>query len=280
MDLVSRSRSFGGWQEVWTHRSTAVACAMRFGIYLPPAVERGPCPVVMFLSGLTCTEENFVVKAGAQRVAAELGLVLVAPDTSPRGDDVADDPAWDLGKGAGFYLDATEAPWSAHYQLGTYVADELPETLRKHFRGVDADRMGLTGHSMGGHGALVTAFRHPDLYRSLSAFAPICAPSEVPWGHKAFGAFLGPDRDAWSAWDACALAATTRWRRPILVDQGTSDAFLEPQLRPHRLVEACAAAGIPLTLRLREGYDHGYHFVSTFVEDHLRHHAEALGQLA
>ncbi|MCA9492715.1 MAG: S-formylglutathione hydrolase [Myxococcales bacterium] len=276
MERVSRARSFGGWQEVWSHRSEVLSCDMRFGVYTPPRADVRRCPVVMFLSGLTCTEDNFVVKAGAQRVASELGLILVAPDTSPRGDDVADDPGWDLGKGAGFYVNATQAPWSSHYRMHDYVADELPALLRASFAAADLDRLGLFGHSMGGHGALVTAFRHPERYRSVSAFAPIVAPAQVPWGHKAFGAYLGEDRATWAAWDACELAATTSWRRPILVDQGTSDSFLEVQLQPHRFVEACARAGIPLTLRLQDGYDHGYHFISSFVEDHLRHHAAAL----
>ncbi len=276
MERVARSRCFGGWQEVWAHDSTATGGRMRFGVFLPPQAERERRPVLTFLAGLTCTEENFVVKAGAQRVAAELGLVLIAPDTSPRGEGVADDPAWDLGKGAGFYVDATEAPWAPHYRMGTYVAEELPELVARSFP-VDPDRAGLTGHSMGGHGALVTAFRSPDRWRSLSAFAPICAPSEVPWGHKAFGAYLGGDPERWAAWDACRLAATTSWRRPILVDQGTDDTFLATQLRPERLEVACAAAGIPLEVRRREGYDHGYFFVASFVEEHLRHHAAALG---
>jgi S-formylglutathione hydrolase len=282
MERMSRSRCFGGWQEVWAHDSAVLGCRMRFGIYLPPSAQTAGAvagsarlPVVTFLSGLTCTEENFVVKAGAQRAAAELGLVVVAPDTSPRGEGVPDDPAWDLGQGAGFYVDATEAPWASHFRMQSYVAEELPALLADAFP-VDLGRHGLMGHSMGGHGALVTAFRHPERYRSLSAFAPIAAPTEVPWSHQALGAYLGPDPERWAAWDACRLAATTRWRGPILVDQGSADPFLETQLRPERLREACAAAGIPLELRLQDGYDHGYHFVASFVDDHLRHHAAAL----
>lgn len=274
LERIARARCFGGWQETWEHPSQVLSCPMRFGLYLPPQAAHGPVPVLLFLSGLTCTHDNFVVKAGAQRGAAARGLALLVPDTSPRGPLVPDDPAWDLGQGAGFYLDATQPPWSVHYRMHSYITQELP-ALATRFP-LDLDRVGLCGHSMGGLGALLTAFRHPHRYRSLSAFAPIAAPSRVPWGHKAYTAYLGPDRATWAAWDPSLLAATTAWRAPILVDQGADDAFLADQLQPWHLADACAQADIPLRLRQHEGYDHGYHFVATFIDDHLDHHAAAL----
>ena len=274
LQRIEHRRCFGGWQDVYRHRADTLGCDMNFAVYLPPQAEREACPVLYWLSGLTCTEQNFITKAGAQRYAAEHGVVVVAPDTSPRGDGVADDPAYDLGIGAGFYVDATRAPWSAHYRMQSYVADELPALVERAF--AVSHRRGIAGHSMGGHGALVTALRHPGRYASVSAFSPIVAPGRVPWGEKAFAAYLGDDRDAWRAWDASELVATAGERLPILIDQGEADEFLGTQLRPDLFEAACAAAGHPLTLRRHAGYDHGYYFVQTFVADHLRHHAMQL----
>jgi S-formylglutathione hydrolase len=275
MERVEQHASFGGRQEVWQHASAVLGCAMRFGIYLPEAALRGqPCPVLYWLSGLTCTEQNFITKANAQAHAARHGIVVVAPDTSPRGEDVADDAAYDLGQGAGFYLNATRPPWAAHYRMQDYVAGELPALVERSFPVTQA--RGISGHSMGGHGALVTALRHPGRYRSVSAFSPIVAPSQVPWGRKALGAYLGEDRSAWKAWDAVELIATATQRLPLLVDQGEADEFLREQLRPDLLQAACAAAGHPLTLRLRPGYDHSYYFIASFLGEHVAHHAAAL----
>jgi S-formylglutathione hydrolase len=269
---------FGGWQDVYRHRSEALDCDMTVGVYFPPQAANGPCPVLYWLSGLTCTEQNFITKAGAQRYAAEHGVILVAPDTSPRGDDVADAPErYDLGKGAGFYVDATQAPWSRHYRMHDYVVRELPAWVESH-QAVRDDARAISGHSMGGHGALVAALRHPGRYRSVSAFSPIVAPSRVPWGEQAFGAYLGADRAAWAQWDACELvaAAAAGERLPLLVDQGGADEFLATQLRPELLREACAAAGHPLTLRLQPGYDHSYYFISSFIGEHIAWHAAAM----
>jgi len=275
---ISTSRSFGGTQGVYAHASTQTQCTMRFGLYLPPAAERGPVPVLYWLSGLTCTEENFITKAGAQRVASLLGLAIAVPDTSPRGVEIPGDrDNYDLGVGAGFYVDATQAPWSQHYRMDSYVTRELPALLAAEFP-VDVSRAGIFGHSMGGHGALTLAFRNPDEYRCVSAFAPIASAAHSPWGGKAFSHYLGRERETWLAYDAASLALERGWRgAPILVDQGTGDSFLEQQLMPRRLEAACAAAGIPLRLRMQQGYDHSYHFIATFIEDHLRHHAAALG---
>lgn len=271
---VERRACFGGWQEVYEHDSATVGVPMRFGVYSPPQAERGRRPVVYWLSGLTCTEQNVITKAGFQRYAAELGLIVVTPDTSPRGAGVADDPGWDLGQGAGFYVNATQAPWAAHFQMHDYVVHELRGLVDARFPTTGAQ--GISGHSMGGHGALVLALRNPGVYRSVSAFAPIVAPSQVPWGERALSAYLGEDRAAWAAWDACALVAGAAERLPLLVDQGDADEFLTAQLQPERLREACAAAGHPLTLRLRPGYDHSFYFVATFIGEHLAHHARAL----
>lgn len=277
MERVEQHASFGGRQEVWTHASDVLGCAMKVGVYLPEAALRGErCPVLYWLSGLTCTEQNFITKANAQAHAARHGIVVVAPDTSPRGEGVADDPAYDLGQGAGFYVDATQAPWSAHYRMQDYVAQELPALVEQHFP-VTAAR-GIFGHSMGGHGALVTALRHPGRYRSVSAFAPIVAPSRVPWGQKAFTAYLGPDRARWKAWDAVELVGAAKERLPLLVDQGEADEFLQGQLRPDLLRAACDAAGHPLTLRMHPGHDHSYYFIATFLADHFTHHAAALAR--
>lgn len=275
MERIEQHASFGGRQEVWKHASSALSCETKFGIYLPEAAVRGEaCPVLYWLSGLTCSEQNFITKAGAQEHAARHGLILVAPDTSPRGAGVADDPAYDLGQGASFYLNATQVPWAEHYRMQDYVAHELPTLVRKHFPA--GPEQSIFGHSMGGHGALVTALRNPGRYRSVSAFAPIVAPSQVPWGEKAFTAYLGEDRNAWKAWDAVALIAGARERLPLLVDQGEADEFLSKHLRPELLQAACAAHEHPLTLRLHPGYDHSYYFIASFLADHFAHHAAAL----
>jgi len=280
MERIKHWVSFGGQQQVWRHKSAVLGCDMEFAVYLPPQTpERNAgaaLPVLYYLSGLTCTWENMVAKAGAQRYAAEHGLVLVAPDTSPRGVKIpGEDDSYDFGSGAGFYVDATEAPWSRHYRMYSYVTEELPALVAQQFP-VDAARSGIFGHSMGGHGALVCAFRNPQRYRSVSAFAPIVAPSQVPWGEKAFTGYLGADRSTWKSWDAMQLAATTNWNRPVLIDQGTADEFLESQLKPQLLANACAAVGIPLTLRLQAGYDHSYYFISSFIGEHIAHHAQQL----
>jgi S-formylglutathione hydrolase len=274
MERIEAHGCFGGTQEVWQHTSATLGCTMRFGVYLPPQAATHRCPVLYWLSGLTCTEQNFITKAGAQQHAAEHGLILVAPDTSPRGADVANDERYDLGQGAGFYVDATQEPWRAHYRMHDYVARELPALVEAHFPATGA--RSISGHSMGGHGALVLALRHPARYRSLSAFAPIVAPSQVPWGEQAFTAYLGPDRAAWRAWDACELLRDARERLPLLVDQGDSDEFLSIQLQPERLRMACDEAGHPLTLRMQPGYDHSYYFIASFIGEHVAFHARAL----
>lgn len=277
LEIVSSNKSFGGWHKRYRHRSSSLGCDMVFAVYLPPQAEQGEkLPVLYWLSGLTCTDENFMQKAGAQRLAAELGLVIVAPDTSPRGDGVPDDPdgAWDFGLGAGFYLNATEEPWAQHYRMYDYVVDELPALIEANFP--VSDRRGISGHSMGGHGALVCALKNPGRYRSLSAFAPISNPMACPWGEKAFSRYLGPDRSRWRAWDACALLAEAKERLPLLVDQGDRDDFMHGQLKPDALQVAADAAGHPLRLRIQPGYDHSYYFIASFIDDHLRHHAEAL----
>ncbi|GAB3730355.1 S-formylglutathione hydrolase [Luteimonas pelagia] len=274
MERIENHACFGGWQAVWMHRSDATGCDMRFGVYLPPQAAQGPCPVLYWLSGLTCTEQNFITKAGAQRHAAEHGLILVAPDTSPRGEDVADADRYDLGQGAGFYVNATVDPWSRHYRMHDYVVEELPALVDAHFPTTTA--RGIAGHSMGGHGALVLALRNPGMYRSVSAFSPIVAPSQVPWGERAFGAYLGDDRDTWRAWDAVELIGSARERLPLLVDQGDADDFLAEQLRPELLRAACESTGHPLELRMQPGYDHSYYFIASFIGDHVAHHAREL----
>lgn len=278
--LLSEHACFGGLQCFFEHASEATGTPMRFGIYLPPQAAKGPCPAVIYLAGLTCTEETFAIKAGAQREAARLGLVLVSPDTSPRGTSIEGaDSAWDFGHGAGFYLDATEAPWSAHFRMERYITQELHELLCK-LLPVRADAIGLMGHSMGGHGALTLALRHPGQYRSVSALAPIVAPSQVPWGRKAFMGYLGADEAAWAAHDACALIAAGGRLPPLLVDQGLADKFLAEQLQPERLEAVCQTAGQDLTLRRHRAYDHGYYFVASVIADHLQHHAVSLSSLA
>ncbi len=264
----------------YRHDSASTASSMRFSVFAPPQARSGRVPVLYYLAGLTCTEETFMIKAGAQRVAAELGMLLVAPDTSPRGLKLAgESDSWDFGVAAGFYVDATQEPWSKHYRMYTYVTQELRALVESQFP-ADATRTGIFGHSMGGHGALTLALRNPDLYKSVSAFAPIAAPSQCPWGQKAFAGYLGADRAQWSAYDATELVARVKdaaRRPPILIDQGLADQFLEKQLHPHLFEAACRKVGYPLTLRRHEGYDHGYYFMSTFMEDHLRHHGKILG---
>ncbi|QZN97308.1 S-formylglutathione hydrolase [Symbiopectobacterium purcellii] len=274
LELLEEHRLFGGWQQRYRHTSSSVNGPMTFSIYLPPTADDTPPPVLYWLSGLTCNDENFTTKAGAQRIAAELGLVLVMPDTSPRGETVANDPGYDLGQGAGFYVNATQAPWAAHYRMYDYVSSELPALVREHFN--VSDRQSISGHSMGGHGALMLALRHPERYRSASAFAPIVNPSEVPWGRKAFTAYLGTDETTWQAYDTCYLLAQTTARLPLLVDQGDSDQFLPDQLQPARLAQQAEEQGWPLTLRTQSGYDHSYYFIASFIEDHLRFHASHL----
>jgi S-formylglutathione hydrolase len=276
IETLGEHRCFGGVQGFYRHASTETGTPMRFALFLPPAAAEGPVPLLYFLSGLTCTEENFTVKSGAQRRAAELGLALAMPDTSPRGTDLpGEHDSYDFGSGAGFYVDATEAPWSVNYRMYSYVTRELPALVSENFA-VDAGRTGVFGHSMGGHGALVAALRNPATYRSVSAFAPIVAPMHCPWGEKAFSGYLGADRTAWRAWDACALVEDGRRVAEILVDQGMDDPFLATQLMPERLEQACAAAGQPLTLRRQPGYDHSYFFIASLVADHLDWHAHRL----
>lgn len=280
MEIVSDIRCFNGRQIRFRHHSQVLDCHMHASIFLPPQAATGAVPQLMWLSGLTCNDENFVQKAGAQRRAAELGLALVTPDTSPRGQDIADDPegAWDFGQGAGFYVDATRAPWSAHYSMYSYCLDELPTLVNSHFP-VHADRTSVSGHSMGGHGALTLALRNPQRYRSVSAFAPITSPMRCPWGEKALRHYLGEDRQAWRRYDTTALIEDSEddaAKLPMLVDQGEADPFLAEQLRPELLEAACRQRHYPLTLRRHPGYDHSYFFIATFIEDHLRHHADVL----
>lgn len=278
LETLSLSRAFGGTQGFYRHQSRETKTPMRFSVFIPPYTDNRRVPVLWWLSGLTCTEENFTVKAGAQRVAAALGLMIVAPDTSPRGQGVPSDPAgaYDFGLGAGFYVDATEAPWAEHYRMYSYVAYELPALIAAHFP-ADMGRQAICGHSMGGHGALVLALKNPGRFCSVSAFAPIASPMNCPWGRKAFSGYLGQDEARWRAYDSCALIEDGARLAEILVDQGTEDPFLATQLMPERLEQACARAGIALTLRRQPGYDHSYFFVATFIEDHLRWHAARLG---
>jgi S-formylglutathione hydrolase len=277
-ETVSQARCFNGTQFVYRHTSQETGTPMRLAVFVPPQAKDNKVPVVWFLSGLTCTEENFSVKAGAQRVASELGLMLIAPDTSPRGEGVPDDPegAYDFGLGAGFYVDAVQEPWAKHYRMRSYIEQELPGVVARNLP-ADMSRQGITGHSMGGHGALTIGLRNPERFKAVSAFAPIASPLNCPWGEKALGNYIGADRSAWRDYDACALIEGGARLPDLLVDQGTADSFLESQLKPRLLEEACARAGQPLTLRMQEGYDHSYFFIATFIEDHLRWHAERLG---
>ena len=275
METVSTNRSFGGTQGVYSHAATKTGTEMSFAVYVPDHEEGAKLPVVWYLSGLTCTHANVMEKGEYRRAASELGLIIIAPDTSPRGEGGPDDSAYDMGRGAGFYVDATEEPWSEHFRMRSYVEKELPALIAQEFP-VDMKRQGIFGHSMGGHGALTIALRNPDRYKSVSAFSPIVAPASCPWGKKALGRYLGLDKTAWRQYDACALIEDGARVAEILVDQGTGDDFLAEQLKPHLLTEACANADILLTLNMREGYDHSYYFISTFMADHVRWHAERL----
>lgn len=277
LELLSTQRCFGGEQRRYKHHAQSLGCDMVFSVFLPPQARETEVPAVYYLSGLTCTDENFVSKAGAQRRAAELGLAIVAPDTSPRGDGVPDDSegAWDFGLGAGFYVNATQAPWSEHYHMYDYVVDELPNVVNQELP-VATERTSIMGHSMGGHGALTIALKNPGRFCSVSAFSPIVAPSECPWGEKAFGHYLGPDRETWLAHDSCHLMRHCTDRTPMLVDQGDADNFLEEQLTPEKLVRVAEETGYPLELRMQPGYDHSYFFIASFMDDHLNFHAKHL----
>jgi S-formylglutathione hydrolase len=276
MRTLSEQRCFGGTVGLYAADSARLGLETRFAVFTPKQAAQSKVPVLTYLAGLTCTEETFMIKAGAQRLAAALGLMLVAPDTSPRGAGIpGEDKDWDFGIGAGFYVDATQAPWSRHYRMYSFVTEELPSLIAAHFPAAP-DRQGIFGHSMGGHGALVCALRNPLIYRSVSAFAPIVAPSHVPWGQKAFANYLGPDRAAWLDYDATALVARAQFPGEILIDQGLADKFLAEQLRPELFEEACRKADQKLRLRRHQGYDHSYYFIASFIDDHLRHHAQEL----
>lgn len=277
METVSTNQSFGGVQGVYRHQSAATGTAMTFSVFVPPHAEGTRLPVLWYLSGLTCTHANVTEKGEYRRACAERGIIFIAPDTSPRGEGVPDDAAYDFGQGAGFYVDATQQPWAANFQMRRYIEEELPALIADQFPMADLTRQGITGHSMGGHGALTIALRNPARFASVSAFAPICSPLECPWGEKALGGYLGPDRAAWRAYDACALIADGARLPELLVDQGGGDNFLADQLKPELLEAACAKAGIKLTLRIQPGYDHSYYFISTFMADHVAWHAARLG---
>jgi S-formylglutathione hydrolase len=276
LETVSTWRCFDGALSVFEHPSRACNCKMRFAVFVPPQAQTQRIPVLWFLSGLTCTWENVMTKAGLQRTAAELGVMVVAPDTSPRGEGVPDDPSYDLGQGAGFYLTATQPPWAMHYRMDQYIAEELQQLVAENFPFADMRRQGITGHSMGGHGALTLHLKHPQTYRSVSAFSPIVAPTQVPWGQKAFTAYLGEDRNAWREYDACELVRTRASSAHVLIDQGSADQFLARELRPELFVLAAEPAGQQVTLRMQHGYDHSYYFIATFIDEHLRWHAQAL----
>lgn len=277
MEQLSANKIFGGQQLQLQHSSESLSCDMQFSIYLPPQAETGKVPVLYWLSGLTCTDQNFVSKAGAQQFAAEHGIAIVCPDTSPRGEGVPDDTegSWDFGLGAGFYVDATQEPWNKHYQMYTYVLDELPALVNANFP-VDPERVGISGHSMGGHGALTIALKNPQRFKSVSAFAPIVAPLNCPWGEKALGNYIGDDKSAWEQYDTCKLVAKATARLPTLIDQGKADNFLEEQLKTELLVQAADKANYPMTIRYQEGYDHSYFFIATFIGEHIKFHATHL----
>lgn len=281
VELVSANKSFGGWHKRYRHRSDVLGCDMIFAVFLPPQAEQGQeLPVLYWLSGLTCTDENFMQKAGAQRLAAQLGLVVVAPDTSPRGEGVPDDPdgAYDFGLGAGFYVNATQKPWAQHYRMYDYVTQEIPALIEANFP--VSDQRSISGHSMGGHGALICALKNPGRYRSVSAFAPIANPSGCAWGRKALERYLGDDQAHWQEWDASRLIGKASEKLPCLIDQGADDSFLAEQLKPDELEQAAEAADYPITLRYQPGYDHSYYFIASFIDDHLQHHARALGLIS
>ena len=272
LNIISEQRCFDGVQGFYAHESDACGGTMRLAVFQPPQIAQGPVPVVTFLAGLTCSEETFMIKAGAQRIAAELGLMLVAPDTSPRGAGIeGEDADWDLGTGAGFYLDATQSPWSHHYNMYSYVTQDLQQIIAEHFP-ANMDSQGIFGHSMGGHGALTLHLKNPQLYESVSAFAPIAAPMDCPWGQKAFSHYLGPDPETWKAYDARQLVLSQPSDAVLFIDQGMDDQFLEEQLHTHMLESACKTSGQKISLRRQIGYDHSYYFIQSFVEDHLRHH--------
>jgi S-formylglutathione hydrolase len=276
LQLNAEYACFGGTVGFYRHLSTVCQGEMRFAVYQPPQAKIESVPVLYFLAGLTCTEETFMIKAGAQQFAAEAGLILVSPDTSPRTAGIAgEDDDWDFGTGAGFYVDAIEAPWRSHYRMYRYVTRELPSLIAENFP-VKADRQGIFGHSMGGHGALICALKNPDRYQSVSAFAPIAAPIQCAWGQKAFSRYLGQDQAAWRSYDASELVLKTQIDRPILIDQGTADSFLEAQLKPQLFEQACRKVNQPLILRMQQNYDHSYYFISTFMQDHIQHHADIL----
>jgi len=277
MEKISSNLVYGGEQLRYKHHSAMLKCDMHFSIFLPPQAKEGPVPQVYWLSGLTCTDENFVQKAGAQRYAAETGIAIIAPDTSPRGEHVPDDAAagWDFGLGAGFYVDATENPWQENYNMYSYVTAELPALVNDDFP-VEAGNTSIMGHSMGGHGALIASLKNPGMYRSVSAFAPICAPTQCPWGHKALGNYLGDNKKAWQEHDSVELIKHASERLPLLIDQGDADDFLAEQLKPELIDAVCSATDHPLTLRMQPGYDHSYFFISTFIQDHIAWHAKAL----
>jgi S-formylglutathione hydrolase len=277
LETVAQWRCFGGTQFIYRHDSVETGTPMRFAAYVPPQAARGPVPVLWYLSGLTCTEENFTVKAGAQRVAAEVGVMLIAPDTSPRGEAVPGDPqgSYDFGLSAGFYVDATVAPYATNYRMRSYIETELPALVAGALP-AEMQRQSIMGHSMGGHGAITIALRNPGRFRSVSAFAPIASPINCPWGQKALTGYIGPDQSAWRTYDSCALIEDGHRLPELLVDQGLADNFLTSQLKPELLEAACAAAGVPLMLRRQEGYDHSYYFIASFIADHVRYHAQAL----
>ncbi|HEY9694892.1 MAG TPA: S-formylglutathione hydrolase [Oculatellaceae cyanobacterium] len=278
LTLVSRNRSFGGWQYVYRHYSAVLNCEMNYGVYLPPQAETQPCPTLYWLSGLTCTEQNFINKAGSQQFAAQYGLIVVAPDTSPRGCNIpGEEDSWDLGTGAGFYLNATQMPWAKHYRMYDYVVSELPEVISANFSVVSGVQ-GIFGHSMGGCGALAIALKNPGMFKSVSAFAPIVNPCQVPWGQKAFRNYLGENQSDWLAYDPIHLVKSAQERLPILIDQGDADQFLSEQLQPDVFAQACAEVNYPLTLRKQPGYDHSYYFIASFMSDHFAHHAAALNK--
>lgn len=276
LETLSQNRMYGGTQGVYSHQSSSTGTPMRFAVYQPPQAESGPLPVLWYLSGLTCTEENVTVKAGAQRYCAEHGLIFVAPDTSPRGAGIeGEDESYDFGTGAGFYVDATVAPWAKNYQMYSYIVDELPKLLFANFPARE-DAQAITGHSMGGHGALTIGLKHPDTYRSVSAFSPICAPAQCDWGKKALGGYLGNDAQNWKDYDATQLIQAGKRQNRILVDQGEADEFLQEQLLSQVFIDACASAEQPLEFRMQPGYDHSYYFIATFMQDHVRFHADNL----